>query len=357
MDILLETRNLTTQLVTQGGTVTAVDHVNLKVRRGKILALVGESGSGKSMTCASMLGLLPPNGRIVEGEVLFDGADLVRMRPRQLRALRGKRIGMVLQDAMTALNPLLTIGDQIAEVFRWHHGITDRATLQRLSIEALEAVRIPAAAERLDSYPFQFSGGMRQRVCIAINLACAPDLLICDEPTTALDVTVQMQILGLLKSLQASRQLTIVFVTHDLQLASQFCDDVAIMYAGRVVEQGPIADVFAQPVHPYTEGLLRAVPSLHDRDAALRTIPGTPPLARAWTDGCRFAARCPEADARCHARYPNWFAWQEDQRRVACWHTVQRVQRWASRFEPNHETDHEPNHEPDHETDHARRVA
>ncbi|GAB7549146.1 ABC transporter ATP-binding protein [Cupriavidus sp. 8B] len=325
MDILLETRDLTTQIVTRGGTITAVDHVNLKVRKGKVLALVGESGSGKSMTCSSMLGLLPPNGKVVKGQVLFKGQDLVNMPPRDLRKIRGKQIGMVLQDAMTALNPLLTIGEQVGEVFRWHHGVTDRKELRRLSIQALEAVKIPAAEERLDSYPFQFSGGMRQRVCIAINIACSPDLIICDEPTTALDVTVQMQILGLLKELQATRYMTIVFITHDLQLASQFCDDVAIMYAGRIVEQGPITEVFAHPVHPYTEGLVRAIPSLDDCDAPLKTIPGTPPIARDWPQGCRFAPRCAEADARCRSTYPNWFEWDAGRRRVACWHAVQRV--------------------------------
>lgn len=334
MEILLEARDLTTQLVTRDGAITAVDHVNLNVPRGRVLALVGESGSGKSMACASMLGLLPANGKVVKGQVLFKGRDLVGMVPRDLRRIRGKQVGMVLQDAMTALNPLLTIGEQVAEVFRWHHGIKNRKTLRRLSIEALEAVKIPAAAERLDSYPFQFSGGMRQRVCIAINIACAPELLICDEPTTALDVTVQMQILGLLKELQATRDMTIVFITHDLHLASQFCDDVAIMYAGRIVEQGPISEVFAQPVHPYTEGLVRAIPSLADRDARLRTIPGTPPLPRDWPAGCRFAPRCPEADARCQSMYPNWFEWEGGgrgsvggTRRVACWHTVERVDR------------------------------
>jgi len=330
MDILLEARDLTTQLVTRNGTITAVDHVTLKVPRGRVLALVGESGSGKSMACASMLGLLPPNGKVVKGQVLFKGQDLVGMAARDLRKIRGKQVGMVLQDATTSLNPLQTIGEQVAEVFRWHHGITDRKTLRRLSIEALEAVKIPAAADRLDSYPVQFSGGMRQRVCIAINIACAPELLICDEPTTALDVTVQMQILGLLKELQAARDMTIIFITHDLHLASQFCDDAAIMYAGRIVEQGPIAEVFAQPAHPYTEGLVRAIPSLADRDARLRTIPGTPPLPRDWSTGCRFAPRCPEADVRCQGTYPNWFEWDGTAggtRRVACWHTVARVER------------------------------
>lgn len=324
-DILLEARNLTTQLLTKGGTITAVDHVNLRVAAGRTLALVGESGSGKSMTCSSMLGLLPANGRVVAGQVLFKGEDLLQKTPRQMRLVRGRQIGMVLQDAMTSLNPLLTIGEQVGEIFRYHHGITNKAELRRLSIAALEAVRIPAAAERLDSYPFQFSGGMRQRVSIAINVAAAPELLICDEPTTALDVTVQLQILKLLRELQKSRNMTIVFITHDLKLAAQFCDDVAIMYAGRVVERGPIAEVFHRPVHPYTEGLLRAAPSLSDLQERLRTIPGTPPSPRAWPQGCRFAPRCTQTDARCHAQYPNWFGWDADRRAVACWRTPERL--------------------------------
>ena len=325
MTILLETRNLTTQLATRAGPVTAVDHVNLKVHSGRTLALVGESGSGKSMTCASMMGLLPANGRVVEGQVLFKGEDLLKKSSRDMRAIRGRQIGMVLQDAMTSLNPLLTIGEQVAEVFRYHYGITDKSELRRRSIAALEAVKIPAAADRLDSYPFQFSGGMRQRVSIAINIACAPELLICDEPTTALDVTVQLQILSLLRNLQASRQMTIVFITHDLKLAAQFCDDVAIMYAGRVVERGPIAEVFRRPVHPYTEGLLRAAPSLAARHERLLTIPGSPPSPRAWPEGCRFAPRCPEAMERCQTRYPNWFSWEQDQHAVACWQTAARL--------------------------------
>ncbi len=325
MFVILEARNLTTQLVTRSGPVTAVDHVHLRVHAGRTLALVGESGSGKSMTCSSMLGLLPANGRVVEGQVLFKGEDLLKKTPREMRAIRGRQIGMVLQDAMTSLNPLMTIGDQIAEVFRYHQGITKRSELRRLSIAALEAVKIPAAEERLDSYPFQFSGGMRQRVAIAINIACSPDLLFCDEPTTALDVTVQLQILGLLRELQRTRNMTIVFITHDLKLAAQFCDDVAIMYAGRVVEHGPIGEVFHRPVHPYTEGLLRAAPSLSLQRERLLTIPGTPPSPRDWTGGCRFAPRCPEAQDRCRAQYPNWFSWDEGGRAVACWHTAARL--------------------------------
>lgn len=340
MATIFEAKELTTQLVSRQGLVTAVDHVNLRVEEGRTLALAGESGSGKSMTCASMLGLLPPNGRVVHGGAFFRGENLLLKSPRAMREIRGKRIGMVLQDAMTSLNPLMTIGAQIAEVFRYHYGITDRATLRRRSIEALEAVRIPAAAQRIDSYPFQFSGGMRQRVSIAINIACSPELLVCDEPTTALDVTVQLQILGLLRELQRERRMTIVFITHDLKLAAQFCDEAAVMYAGRVVEHGSIDQVFGRPVHPYTEGLLRAAPALGTPREKLLTIPGTPPSPLALPLGCRFAPRCPEADMRCRQQYPDWFSWDAaDGRRrsVACWHTASRLQPGAAQAAPQTE--------------------
>ena len=329
MSLLLEARHLTTMLRGRAGTVTAVDNVSLSVKKGRSLALVGESGSGKSMTCLSMLGLLPPSGRLVEGQVLFKGRDLANMPVEELQTIRGREIGMILQDAMTSLNPLLTIGDQVSEVFRYHRGITDAQDLKRLSIEVLEKVKIPAARERLDSYPFQFSGGMRQRVSIAINIALSPELLICDEPTTALDVTVQLQILRLLRDLQHSQGMAIVFVTHDLHLAAQFCDDVAIMYAGRIVESGPIAEVFKKPVHPYTVGLLKAVPSLSDYKNRLQAIPGQQPALTRLPVGCRFAERCQSVTSRCTQEYPDWFEWQglsDSPHRVACWLTRERLQ-------------------------------
>lgn len=248
---------------------------------------------------------------------------------------------MILQDAMTSLNPLFTIGDQIAEVFRVHEGIRNRAELRRRSIEVLEKVKIPAAAERLDSYPFQFSGGMRQRVSIAINIALSPSLLICDEPTTALDVTVQLQILKLLRELQHQHNMAIIFVTHDLHLAAQFCDDVAIMYGGRIVESGPIADVFERPAHPYTVGLLKAVPALSAYERRLAAIPGQQPALHRLPQGCRFASRCEHAVEVCRTQYPDWFEWQGDARaprRCACWRTrdalVGRLGDIAVRAEP-----------------------
>ena len=325
MQPILEARNLTTMLRGRAGVVTAVDNVSLSVFPGRTLALVGESGSGKSITCLSMLGLLPSSGKLVAGEVLFKGRDLAKLSQRELEKIRGREIGMILQDAMTSLNPLFTIGDQIGEVFRYHQGIRDRAELRRRAVEVLEKVKIPAAAERFDSYPFQFSGGMRQRVSIAINIALSPSLLICDEPTTALDVTVQLQILRLLSEIQREQNMAIVFVTHDLQMAAQFCDDVAIMYGGRVVESGPIREVFEDPVHPYTAGLLNALPRLDDFGRRLEAIPGQQPGLNAIPAGCRFAPRCSSALDQCRQQYPDWFEWNGGSRRVACWRTEERL--------------------------------
>ncbi len=332
MSIILEAKNMTTMLRSRqagakngAGVITAVDNVSLCVHAGRSLALVGESGSGKSLTCLSMLGLLPPNGRLVEGQVLFKGRDLTRMSKSELERIRGCEVGMILQDAMTSLNPLLTIGYQVGEVFKYHQGVTDRATLRRKSVEILEKVKIPAAESRLDSYPFQFSGGMRQRVSIAINVALSPDLLICDEPTTALDVTVQLQILKLLRELQQQQNMAILFVTHDLHLAAQFCDDVAIMYGGRVVESGPVREVFERPIHPYTVGLLNAVPSLASYSRRLEAIPGQQPSLSNLPAGCRYEPRCAYATEQCRKQYPDWFEWNDGQRRVACWKTEERL--------------------------------
>ena len=334
---ILDVRNLTTVVRGKSGAVTTVDNVSFSVRAGRALALVGESGSGKSMTCLSVMNLLPASGNVVAGEVLFKGRDLLKLKPRELEKVRGREVGMILQDAMTSLNPLFTIGDQVSEVFRYHQGITNREELRKRSIDVLEKVKIPAAAERLYSYPFQFSGGMRQRVSIAINIALNPDLLICDEPTTALDVTVQLQILKLLRDLQRDNNLAIVFVTHDLHLAAQFCDDVAIMYGGRIVEAGPIGEVFAQPVHPYTVGLLEAVPVLSAYDRRLAAIAGQQPALSRLPEGCRFAARCGYAIDRCK-QYPDWFEWDTaaGTRRVACWRTDERIAEEAGALMARH---------------------
>lgn len=306
-------------LVVQTPAARLVDGVSFSVRAGRTLGLVGESGSGKSVTCLSVLGLPPRGVQVSEGRILFDGDDLRTRTPAQLNALRGREIGMILQDPMTSLNPLLTIGRQITEMFRYRDGIASRAERRARAIDLLRRVRIPAPESRLDSYPHQFSGGMRQRVAIAINLACNPRLLIADEPTTALDITVRLQILDLLREVQSERGTAIVLVTHDLHLVRRYCDDVAVMYAGRIVEQGPVEAVFARPRHPYTKGLLGAVPRLRDLQHRLTVIPGQPPLPGSIAQGCRFAPRCPRAQADCASTYPTMRA-LDSQRSVACWH-------------------------------------
>ena len=320
-DELLRVENLTTWLATRSGVVTAVDDVSFSVKAGHTLALVGESGSGKSMTCLSIMQLLPGNGHTGGGRVLFDGEDLRKKTPKEMQAIRGSKIGMVLQDPMTSLNPLFNVEYQVGEVFKYHLKINNRADRRERVIENLRQVRIPAPEERLTSYPHQFSGGMRQRVAIGINVACAPKLLIADEPTTALDVTIQQQVLTLLRDLQRQTSMAVILVTHDLHTAQRFCDDVAIMYAGRIVEQGPVSEVFARPAHPYTEGLLKALPRLGTTAEKLTLIPGQPPSLADLPPGCRFAPRCTRATDICRKEYPDWVISADQKRRSACWWT------------------------------------
>lgn len=322
---LLDVRQLRVAIATATGAATVVDGVDLQLQAGASLGLVGESGSGKSMTCAALLNLLPRSGSITGGQVMFKGQDLLGQSARALRQVRGSEIGMILQDPMTSLNPLLSVGKQIAEIFKYHaRGMRARLRRQR-AIDVMQRVQIPAADERYAAYPHQFSGGMRQRIGIAINLAGQPDLLIADEPTTALDVTIRQQILKLLKSIQRERNTAIILVSHDLHSVARLCDDVAIMYAGRIVERGPAKEVFANPWHPYTRGLLAATPSLRNAGQRLAEIPGQPPLAGQYEPGCRFAARCALADARCKAGYPPLVEAPGPQqggnaRAVSCWH-------------------------------------
>ncbi|WP_368622278.1 ABC transporter ATP-binding protein [Paraburkholderia sp. BR13444] len=299
--------------------VRLVDGVSFSVHAGRTLALVGESGSGKSVTCLSVLGLPPAGVRVAGGRILLRGSDLRDKTPAELQALRGREIGMILQDPMTSLNPLLTIGRQLTEMFRYRANVKSHAECEARAVDLLRRVRIPAPESRLRSYPHQFSGGMRQRVAIAMNLACNPGLLIADEPTTALDITVRLQVLDLLRELQAERGTAIVLVTHDLHLVRRYCDDVAVMYTGRIVEQGPVEAVFAQPRHPYTIGLLGAVPRLRQPQRRLTVIPGQPPLPGSIAQGCHFAPRCPRADADCTAHYPATVETLPG-RGVACWH-------------------------------------
>ena len=295
---LLEVKDLRTHFFTKEGAVRAVDGVSFSVDKGRTLGIVGESGSGKSVTALSIMGLIPkPPAKIVSGEILFDGRDLTTLSEKQLEDVRGREIAMIFQDPMTSLNPTLRIGTQITEVLDRHYGM-NKGEARRRAVELLEEVRIPRAAERLDDYPHRFSGGMRQRVMIAIALACNPNLLIADEPTTALDVTVQAQVLDLLEDLREEHEMALILITHDMGVVAEVADEVAVMYAGQIVEQASGEDLFDRPEHPYTEALLGALPELEGdnvREDRLVAIPGRPPDLIDPPEACRFAARCPYA--------------------------------------------------------------
>ena len=297
----LDVRDLRVDFATERGWVNVVDDVSLTVGQGEVVGLVGESGSGKSVTSLSVLGLLPePPSRNAGGQVLFKGEDISAVEDRRLREIRGNEIAMIFQEPMTSLNPAFTIGEQIAEAVRLHRRGGRRAARERAA-EILSLVGIPDARRRLGAYPHEFSGGMRQRVMIALALACDPELLIADEPTTALDVTVQAQILDLLLDLRDRTGLGILLVTHDLGVVAQTCDRVVVMYAGRVVEAGPVEDIFTAPKHPYTVGLLASMPQQETRSGRLATIPGSTPEPWNFATGCRFAPRCGEALPLCSA--------------------------------------------------------
>ncbi len=296
---LLRVEDLRTVFRGPHGDVPAVDGVSLEIRRGQTLGIVGESGCGKSVLSLSIMRLVPPPGRVAAGRILFEDRDLLTLPARAMRDLRGNRIAMIFQEPMTSLNPAFTVGAQIIEAMRAHDRAASRADLRARALEALERVRIPAAKRRLDDYPHQMSGGMRQRVMIAMALACKPDLVIADEPTTALDVTVQAQILDLLRDLQAETGMAIILITHDLGVVAEMADEVAVMYAGRVVERSPGAGIFDDPQHPYTLGLLGSIPRVEaDRDRLL-AIEGTVPAPFALPRGCRFHPRCVFAAEPC----------------------------------------------------------
>ncbi|QLG89283.1 ATP-binding cassette domain-containing protein [Chitinibacter bivalviorum] len=299
---LLSVNNLGVDFTTHDGVVSAVNGVSFELDRGQTLGIVGESGSGKSQTVLAMMGLLAKNGK-TSGQVLFEGQDLLTMRTRELNRIRGNRVAMIFQDPMTSLNPYLTVERQMTEVLELHKNMTRRAAKTR-AIELLEAVKIPEAARRVDMYPHEFSGGMRQRVMIAMALLCEPEVLIADEPTTALDVTVQAQIITLMRDLQRDFGTAIVMITHDLGVVAGLCDRVMVMYGGRVMEQGTADQVFYQPSHPYTVGLLGALPRLdHDGDT-LVSIPGNPPNMAHMPKGCAFSERCTLVGELCHAERP-----------------------------------------------------
>jgi oligopeptide transport system ATP-binding protein len=299
---LIDVQDLGVQFQTSDGLVYAVNGIHFALDRGQTLGIVGESGSGKSQTVLAMMGLLARNGR-ASGRALYDGQDLLAMKPAALNRIRGNRVAMIFQDPMTSLNPYLTVERQMTEVLQFHKGM-DRKAARRRSVELLEAVKIPEAARRIDMYPHEFSGGMRQRVMIAMALLCEPEVLIADEPTTALDVTVQAQILDLLRELQRDFGTAIVLITHDLGVVAGLCDQVMVLYGGRVMEQGSAQDIFYQPTHPYTRGLLGAVPRLDRDDASLMAIPGAPPNMARLPKGCPFSPRCAVAQAQCAEQMP-----------------------------------------------------
>ncbi|WP_110207082.1 ABC transporter ATP-binding protein [Nocardioides daejeonensis] len=296
---LLSVRDLTVEFAVRGSWQPVVTDVSFDVMPGQVVALVGESGSGKSVSCFALLRLHGDSGRTSRGEVLFDGRDLLSLSEREMADVRGNEISMIFQEPMTSLNPAFTVGSQIAEVVRRHRGAS-RAEARKRAIEVLDLVGIPRAASRIGDYPHQFSGGMRQRVMIAMALATDPRMLIADEPTTALDVTIQAQILDLVKDLARDFGMGVLLVTHDLGVVADACDEVVVMYAGQVVERAECFDIFARPRHPYTAGLMRSLPRV-DGMGEIEIIPGTPPMPDQFPEHCRFAARCPHAVAACEA--------------------------------------------------------
>jgi oligopeptide/dipeptide ABC transporter ATP-binding protein len=295
---VLEIRDLNVRIATRRGTVRAVDGVSFEVPRGEAMGIVGESGSGKSMTLRAILGVLPPGAKITGGQVLLDGQDLATLSKKRLDAIRGPKLAMIFQEPMSALNPVMRVGWQIAEGPRLHFGFSKGKAKER-ALELMRRVGIPDPERRFGAYPHEFSGGMRQRVMIAIALSCDPEVILCDEPTTALDVTIQDQILRLLARLCQESEVSLVFVTHDLPVVAQVCQHLSVMYGGRLVERGDVRDVLAAPRHPYTAGLVRSAPDFEDVQESLVPIPGSPPSLIAPPPGCRFQPRCGYAEDDC----------------------------------------------------------
>lgn len=301
---VLEVKDLKTYFFTGRGVVKAVDGVSFELKEGQTLGLVGESGCGKTITCLSILRLVPgPAGRIVGGEIILDGENLLSKSERAMRRIRGKKVSMILQDPMVSLNPVLTIGDQMAEPVRIHQKLPRRLVWEKVK-EMLRLMSIPSPEIRIREYPHQMSGGMRQRVVGGIALSCQPCLLIADEPTTSLDVTIQAQYLRLLKEVQQKENLAMIMVTHDLGIVAKVCDRVAVMYAGKIVECGDVREIFYRPAHPYTKALLGSLPKMEERQEKLYTIEGQPPELHALPPGCSFAPRCPDVHEICKQEYP-----------------------------------------------------
>lgn len=321
-DALLRLDHLSTHYVSQRGTrvVRAVDDVTLSLNAGDTLGIVGESGSGKSTLALTIMRLLPPAARIVSGGMTFAGEDMLAKTDAEMCRIRGKRIGMVLQDPMASLNPLFSIGDQVGEPLRVHDGVSRRDAWERAK-GLLKSVRIPSPETRVAQFPHEMSGGMRQRIVGAIGISCSPRLLIADEPTTSLDLTIQAQYLNLLRDLQRAHNLALIFITHNLGIVAKMCTQLAVMYAGRVVEQGPVRQIFNTPAHPYTAALLQAIPRISDNRNRLMAIEGQPPDLSALPPGCAFAPRCAMAHARCHEKAPPEVA-LDDGRTTRCWLAV-----------------------------------
>ena len=319
METILQVRDLHTSFLTSNGEVKAVRGISFDVEKGKTLGIVGESGSGKSVTSLSILQLLGTTGKITSGSIKLDGEELTTMNKKEMRAVRGARISMIFQDPMTSLNPLIPMGEQVDEMIWEHNRDMSKAERQGKVLELFKMVRIPEPEKRMKAYPHEFSGGMRQRVMIAMALACHPELLIADEPTTALDVSIQDQILKLMRSLQREMGMSIMFITHDLGVVAELCDRVAVMYGGLIMEEADIVDIFKQPMHPYTMGLMASIPAMNqDKSRMLRSIPGSPPDMIHPPKGCPFSPRCPYAMRICADERPPYVNCGEN-RRSMCW--------------------------------------
>ena len=317
-ETLLEIKDLCVEFKTMAGTVHAVDHLSYTLHRGEKLGIVGESGSGKSVSSLAMMQLIPnPPGKVTGGQILYNGKDLVKLSEREMQKIRGNEISMIFQEPMTSLNPIIRCGKQIAESLRLHRGMKKKEAMEE-AIKMMQAVGIANPQARAYEYPHQMSGGMRQRVMIAMALACQPQILIADEPTTALDVTIQAQILDLIRDLNQEMNTSVVFITHDLGVVSELCDTVIVMYNGHIVEKAPTADIFREPLHPYTQGLLSAIPRITKERKPLSTIEGMVPNPVERIKGCRFWPRCPKACDRCRKEEPPVFSAGEN-RQVRCW--------------------------------------
>lgn len=317
MNPLLEVKNLKVEFTTRRGTLTALNDVSFHINSGEVLGVVGESGAGKSLTGSAIIGLLDPPGRVTGGEILFNGRRIDNLSEARKRTIRGREVGAIFQDPLTSLNPLYTVGQQLIETIQTHLDKNAKQARER-AIELLESTGIPAARERIDHYPHQFSGGMRQRVVIALALAAEPKLIVADEPTTALDVSIQAQIIDLLKNLCKAHGTSVMLITHDMGVIAETADRVAVMYAGRIIEVGPVQDVIQRPLHPYTAGLMRSIPDLDPNVKRLEQITGSMPRLNAIPPGCAFNPRCKHVMEKCKIERPELISVAEN-RQTACW--------------------------------------